>query len=226
MARRLLFDEEGGGGALTTRNPVAYLCGLHSQDRWLSRGAAGRGWSGRAFARWKVGDRPDPGLSLPVALADHGRGRSERPDPDNINHSWAHWFPDGKRILFSANEPGKGVRFYVYDLMSERRQAITPEGVNGTAFVISPDSQWVAGIGPDHKGYLYPIGGGDPTLVAGLKPGEQPIAWSADGNSSTSISQVSCRPGWIVSTCKPDNALSGNSSCRPTPPAWRPSVPS
>jgi len=46
--------------------------------------------------------------------------------------------------------------------------------------VISPDSKWVAGIGPDHKGYLYPVEGGDPRVITGLNPGEQPITWSSD----------------------------------------------
>ena len=55
--------------------------------------------------------------------------------------------------------------------------------MNGTAFVVSPDSQWVAGIGPDHKGYLYPLAGGQPRVIPGLNPGEQPITWSSDGHS-------------------------------------------
>ena len=55
--------------------------------------------------------------------------------------------------------------------------------MNGNAFVISPDSQWVAGIGPDQKGYLYPVAGGEPRVIAGLNPGEQPITLSSDGHS-------------------------------------------
>lgn len=69
------------------------------------------------------------------------------------------------------------------DLGSGKSEAITPEGVNGTAFVISPDSQLVAGIGPDQKGYLYPVAGGEPRVIPGLNPGEQPITFSADGAS-------------------------------------------
>src|SRR5439155_1290278 len=49
--------------------------------------------------------------------------------------------------------------------------------------VISPDSQTVAGIGPDQKGYLYPANGGEPSVIKGLNPGEQPIVWSADGHA-------------------------------------------
>src|SRR5438309_963088 len=95
----------------------------------------------------------------------------------------ASWFPDQKRILFTGNEPDKGVRLNVYDLQSGKTTAISPEGVHGTAFVISPDSQTVAGIGPDQKGYLYPANGGEPSVIKGLNPGEQPIVWSADGHA-------------------------------------------
>jgi len=67
--------------------------------------------------------------------------------------------------------------------LREKSEPITQEGVNGTAFVISPDSQWVAGIGPDQKGYLYPVGGGEPRVIPGLNPREQPITFSSDSHS-------------------------------------------
>jgi Tol biopolymer transport system component len=152
-----------------------------------------------------------------LKLLTTGAGEPKDLTNDNINHAFAHWFPDGKRILFSGNEPGKGERLYVYEMASGKSQAITPEGVNGTRFVISPDSQWVAGIGPDQKGYLYPVGGGEPRMINGLNPGEQPITFSSDGRSLYSTSRVSCRPRSIASICKPGNALRGSSSCRPIP---------
>ncbi len=41
----------------------------------------------------------------------------------------------------------------------------------------------MAGIGPDQKGYLYPVGGGEPRAIAGLDSGEQPITFSSDSRS-------------------------------------------
>src|SRR5215469_11274791 len=76
---------------------------------------------------------------LPTA---NGQSHNRR----NHLHSWAHWFPDGKRVLFAADEPGKGVRFYVYEVESGKSQVISHEGVNGTAFMISPDSKQIAAI--------------------------------------------------------------------------------
>ena len=75
------------------------------------------------------------------------------------------------------------MRLYVYDMASGKSEPISAEGVNGTSFAISPDSQQIAAIGPDKKGYLYPTAGGDPRVIPGLNPGEQPITFSSDGKA-------------------------------------------
>jgi len=102
---------------------------------------------------------------------------------DGINHFQVRWFPDGKRILFAGNEPGRGVRLYVQDLTDGKPEAITPEGVATLAYPPSPDGRVVAAIGPDQRGYLYPVKGGEPRLSPGLAASDTPIAWDADGRA-------------------------------------------
>jgi serine/threonine protein kinase/Tol biopolymer transport system component len=182
--KTLLFDEEGGGGALaySKSGGLTYAVYIRKTDGspavLLGEGGAVSLSPDGKWAIAQTQESPSQFKLLPT-----GAGEPKDLTKDNINHSWAHWFPDGKRILFSADEPNKGVRFYVYDLASGKSQVISQEGVNGTAFTISPDSQQIAAIGPDQKGYLYPVAGGDPQLIAGLNPGEQPITWSADGKT-------------------------------------------
>jgi dipeptidyl aminopeptidase/acylaminoacyl peptidase len=112
-----------------------------------------------------------------------GAGETQSLTNDSINHQWARWFPDGKRFVFSGNEPGKGVRLYTQEISGGKPKAITPEGVDAVAFAISPDGQLVVGIGPDQKGYLFSSAGGDPRIVAGMEPGDIPINWSEDAHS-------------------------------------------
>jgi Tol biopolymer transport system component len=100
---------------------------------------------------------------------------------DGISHYQARWFPDGKRILIAGNEPGHGVRLYVQDLEAGKPQAITPEGVSTLAYPPSPDGRMVAAIGPDQKGYLYPVQGGEPRPLPGLGGHDTPINWDTDG---------------------------------------------
>ncbi|HEY1270657.1 MAG TPA: hypothetical protein VGF08_01670, partial [Terriglobales bacterium] len=182
--KTLLFDEEGGGGSLaySKSGGLTYAVYMRKTDGSPAvllgeGGAVALSPDGKSVVS-QTQDSPSQ-----FNLLTTGAGEPQSLTHDNINHNWAHWFPDGKRVLFTGNEPGKGVKFYVLDVASGKTQAISQEGVNGTAFVISPDSQWVAGIGPDQKGYLYPVAGGEPKPIPGLNPGEQPITFSSDNNS-------------------------------------------
>jgi serine/threonine protein kinase/Tol biopolymer transport system component len=182
--KTLLFDEEGGGGSLdySKSGGLSYAVYIRKTDGSPAvllgeGGAVSLSPDGKSVIA-QTQDTPSQ-----LRLLTTGAGEAKDLTKDNINHAWAHWFPDGKRILFSGNEPGKGERLYVSDPATGKNLPITPEGVSGTAFVISPDSQMVAGIGPDQKGYLYPVSGGEPRVIPGLNPGEQPITFSTDGNS-------------------------------------------
>jgi len=182
--KTLLFDEEGGGGALdySKSSGLTYAVYIRKTDGspavLLGEGGA---VSLSPDGKWAIAQSQESPSQF--RLLPTGAGEPRELTKDNINHSWAHWFPDGKRILFTADEPGKGVRFYIYDLTSNKSEAISAEGVNGTSFAVSPDSQQIAAIGPDKKGYLYPTAGGDPRMIPGLNQGEQPITFNADGHA-------------------------------------------
>src|SRR5260370_27267363 len=95
--------------------------------------------------RWASSGRPKPPVQF--NLLPTGAGESRELTHDQVNRLWARWFPDGKRILFSADESGKGVRLYV-QLSGSPANAITKEGVNGTLLAISPDGKQVTLDGP------------------------------------------------------------------------------
>ncbi len=182
--KTLLFDEEGGGGSLaySKSGGLSYAVYVRKSDGspavLLGEGGA---LALSPDGKWVISQTQDSPSQL--RLLTTGAGEARDLTKDNVNHTWARWFPDGKRILFSGNEPGQGVKLYIYEVATGKSQAVTPEGVDGNVFFVSPDSQWIAGIGPDRKGYLYPVGGGEPKVIPGLSPGEQPITWSQDGRS-------------------------------------------
>jgi serine/threonine protein kinase/Tol biopolymer transport system component len=182
--KTLLFDEEGGGGSLdySKSGGLSYAVYVRKTDGSPAV-LLGEGGAVSLSPDGKSVVAQSQATPSQLKLLTTGAGEGKPLTSDNINHAWAHWFPDGKRLLFSGNEPGKGVKLYVLDVASGKSQTISPEGVNGTAFLISPDSQWVAGIGPDEKGYLYPTAGGEPRLIPGFNVGEQPITFSSDSRS-------------------------------------------
>ncbi|HET8922196.1 MAG TPA: protein kinase [Candidatus Acidoferrum sp.] len=182
--KSVLFDEEGLGGiqGFGSGQGLTYAVYLRRTDG----SPAARLGKGGATAltvdqKWAIIHTPDSPAQL--HLLPTGPGEAQVLTNDSINHQWVRCFADGKRFLFSGDEPGHGVRLYVQDFSDGKPQAVTPEGVNGTNFAISPDGQQVAAIGPDDKGYLYPVAGGPPRPIAGLQPGEHPISWGQDADT-------------------------------------------
>jgi Tol biopolymer transport system component len=95
----------------------------------------------------------------------------------------ADWLPDGKRILFSATEPGRGMRLYVRDVAGGKPRPLTPEGYFAYRGTISPDSKSVVVRGPDRRIYLYPMEGGEPTALPGLTVEDVPLRFASDGRT-------------------------------------------
>jgi dipeptidyl aminopeptidase/acylaminoacyl peptidase/predicted Ser/Thr protein kinase len=170
----LLFREEGAGGGLSYS---AYL-------RETDGSPAVRLGEGRAFAlspdgRWVLSTSAStpPGL---VILPTRAGEPKHIPAEGAINYVHGRWFQDGQRFLLSGNERGHGVRLYVADMAGSKPTPISPEGVDALAFCLSPDNRFVAAVGPDQLGYLYPVAGGEPRRIPGFQAGELPISWSAD----------------------------------------------
>ena len=174
--KKLLFTESGEAGL---ENYSTYLRGMDGSP-------AVRLGDGVSFAlspdgKWVLSGLPKPPVQF--NLLPTGAGESKELTHDQINRLWARWFPDGKRVLFAGDEPGKGVRLYVQDLNSGQVKAITGEGVNGSLIAISPDGRQVALVGPDQKPAMLTVESGEIRPIAGLHAGEAPIAWTSDGHS-------------------------------------------
>ncbi len=174
--KTVVFTEAGEGGG---QNYAAYI-------RNIDGSPAVRLGEGSAIAlspdgKWVIS--AVVGSPTQLTLLPTGAGETRALTKDSINHVRARWFPDAKRFLFLGSEPGHGVRLYVQDLDGGKPRAISPEGVSATQWEISPDSKYVAAVGPDQNGYLYPVEGGDARPIPGFPNGDVPIAWAADGRS-------------------------------------------
>ncbi len=170
----LLFDEEGEAGGY---NYAVYI-------RKTDGSPAVRLGPALAVAlspdqKWVISQTtkaPSQFVLLPT-----GAGDAKPFTNDSLTHNWARWAPDGRHVVFAGNEPGKANRFYIQGLDEAAPKPISSEGVDALQFAMSPDGHTIAGIGPDGKGYLYPVAGGDPRPIPGFEQGEAPIVWTEDG---------------------------------------------
>ncbi len=173
--RLVLFDESGEGGGAT------YSVFLRRTDG----SPAIRLGNGTCTAlspdtKWAISipnEGPEPLILLPT-----GAGEARRITQDKIDHTAAAWLPDGKRIVFLGSEPGHAQRYFVQDLNGGQPKPISPEGIgSGRVVNVSPDGKWVAGAGPDEKGYLFPVEGGEARVIPGFEAGYRFTNFSAYG---------------------------------------------
>jgi Tol biopolymer transport system component len=133
-----------------------------------------------------VSVRSGSGNAESLVLLPAGAGESRTLKGDRLEvFGGGAFLPDGKGIVFAANEKGHQPRIYVQDVEGGLPRPITPERTwirPGTS-PVSPDGKWLFSIWQGEKTLLYPVEGGEPRPVAGLEPQEIPIQWSADGNS-------------------------------------------
>jgi Tol biopolymer transport system component len=175
--RTVLFTEGGEGGGL------GYSVYLRKTDGSPAvRLGEGFGQALSPDGKWAIAiQRPatDPQL---VAYPT-GAGEARIFPKEGVSVWNACWFPDGKRFLLTANEPGRGPRLYERDFSGGKPRALTPEGYRGLRGVVSPDGVWAVVTGPDRKTYLYPLGGGEPTVVPGIDVDDRVAGFTSDARS-------------------------------------------
>ena len=176
--KTLLFYEWGMavGGV-----PFVYLRKMDGSNDPVRLGE-GRALSLSPDGKWALALQEGPPPQLVLLPTGAGEQRA-LPRGEIIEYSYASWFPDGGRILLTGIEEGRGLRSYVQDLSTGQMNAITQEDV--IALMVSPDGKrlltWVGGA--DGRYHLSPMDGTAPTPIPGLRSGEMPIQWSADGRS-------------------------------------------
>jgi Tol biopolymer transport system component len=114
-----------------------------------------------------------------ISMLPTGIGQPRAITRDAINHRAARWFPDGKHILFTGNEPGKPPHLWMQSIDGGAPKRVAPDNVIGT--LITPDNTRVLGRTFDRRYFFFPVDGSAPQPVAGMQGGDIPIRFSADG---------------------------------------------
>jgi len=171
-ARSLVFVELSSGEG---RNAAIYL------RRTDGSPAVRLGYGNRPAlspdGKWVAIIQRQPARSQ-LMLLPTGPGELRTLDLEDMHYESVEWFPDGKRLLFTGNQPGRPVRSWMYALDGGKPTPVTPEGVRGTR--VSPDGHTLVVVDP-HKLLLGEIAGGEPRVIAELQPGESAARWSGDG---------------------------------------------
>jgi Tol biopolymer transport system component len=177
----ILFTEAGeSGGALY----AAYIREMNgSQTKKLGEGSALALSPNGRFALVKLGTSPARLAVYEIATGER-RFLETMPKKSFIFQPWACWFPDGKKILFAANEAESGTRLYVQEIDAGVPICLTPEAEGfeiSTPHAISPNGASVLVIHPNRRIYLLSAASGKLTALPDLEPDHLGVGWSADG---------------------------------------------
>jgi dipeptidyl aminopeptidase/acylaminoacyl peptidase len=121
-------------------------------------------------------------LLLPIGA---GQPR-ELPNPEKFTMATGAFLPDGKRVAFVGSKGTAAMRGYVQDIATGTARPFTGEGVSAPAFSslpIAPDGSAAWLLGPDGRPMLYPMAGGDPRPLAGVRPDDNLVLWAPDGRA-------------------------------------------
>jgi eukaryotic-like serine/threonine-protein kinase len=173
--KTILFEESGQGGG---PNYGIYI--RKTDGSPAVRLGDGVAWALSPDGKWVASSPPGP-APWKLMLLPTGPGEARRLPGDAINHNGTRFFPDGRRIVFAGNEPGRGVRLYVQDLAGGSARPISPDGVRTSPITVSPDGKLASAVAPDGRTWLYPVDGGEAAAMKELLDDEALTQWSPDG---------------------------------------------
>jgi len=132
--------------------------------------------------KWAISISPHPPDKVVLLPVQAGAPRQlDIGNLQDVRSQGARFFADGKRIIFSAHEPGHGIRCYVLALDGGTPLPVTPEGIYGVS--VRPDGRYVIGFAADNSFALYPIEGeGVPVHVPNVGRDITPLQWSQDSS--------------------------------------------
>jgi hypothetical protein len=174
--RTLLFTEYG-----VATGPNYAACVRKTDGSPPVRLGEGEPLALSADERWVLTLRHAPRPQL--VLLPVGAGEPRMLPPANLDYlRRAAFLPDGKRFIFSASEPGHGLRVYLQDVDGGQPQAISPEGVRLAATnPLSPDGKSFV-VGVAQKTFVFSLDASrQPVEVNGLTPDDALTRWTDDG---------------------------------------------
>jgi DNA-binding winged helix-turn-helix (wHTH) protein len=167
----VLFDEEGVAAG------AEYAIYVHR----LTDGSTMRVGEGTAMALAPAGNAVLAGGTRDrtrLRLLPLGHGTVRELPQTGLEYQWVRFFPDGRRLLSLASEPGQPLRLYVLDVDGGKPVPVTPPTMTRTA-AVSPDGTQIALLTSNGKLMIHSASGGPGRTVSTAGP-LGPLLWSED----------------------------------------------
>jgi Tol biopolymer transport system component len=133
--------------------------------------------------QWVVAITQRPGHPGELMLLPTGVGEPRRIDTRGVSVRHGQWVPDGKSLIVAGTREGDRLRLWRLPLDGGELVPVGPgEGVR-LPYYISPDGRFVAAREGEKPAMIYPIDGGEPTAIPGLRPDEEIQPWTMESGA-------------------------------------------
>jgi len=126
---------------------------------------------------------PEMGQSNAIQLMPTGVGETRLIDTGTLACQGGKWFPDGRTLLLLARDADGPLRLHRFDVETARATPFGPDETVGYDFELSPDGRLVAARTDTRPMMLYPVDGGDPLPIPGMKPDDTIQAWKFENEA-------------------------------------------
>jgi Tol biopolymer transport system component len=169
--KTILFEEEGS----ETQNYIVFVRDLDGSP--ATPIGEGYGVALSPDKRWALAQKlPE----VQLWLLPLGPGAAKRISPPNLHAAFpANFLSDGRRVVYTANEPGHRPRVWLQDLSGGTPRPLTAEGFVGN--YISPDDKWLVTYDVHDTAQLLSIDTGKFEGLPFLKQNQRILGWTADG---------------------------------------------
>ncbi len=179
--KQILFEEEAEGGG-----PNYTVFVRDTDGSPPTRLGEGYGRAISPDGKWII---TQDLTATALKLVPTGAGETRILTHDNVSYGVVRYMPDGKHLIASGTEPGKGARTYVVDAQTGESKALTPEGYVGVIF--SHDGSKVAMRGPDGTWGVWTMADSKFTPIPSFDPKYSLRDWFRDDQQMYAVSNRS-----------------------------------
>jgi hypothetical protein len=166
-----------------TKDYEAFL--IQSTPPGAVRLAAGDGMAISPDASRAITSSPDF-RTFSVVPLERGSARTI-PNPDRIAYeTLATWLPDGRHFVVVGRQGSDQTRGYVCDVETGVGKPFGAPGVMWPLFTgppVSPDGRFTVMQDAEGTPKRWPVDGGDPLPIPGVRPEDHPLSFTEDGRA-------------------------------------------
>jgi dipeptidyl aminopeptidase/acylaminoacyl peptidase len=132
---------------------------------------------------WVIALVRRPGQKASISLLPTGVGEAQAVNVDGLDCRAARWIPNTRSLVVAGEENEGQVRLHRIDVDTGKRSTIGPDENVSPQFEVSPDGRAIVAVFGERPMMLYPVDGGDPSPIPGIRPDDVVQPWTAESEA-------------------------------------------